>query len=139
MKLYIDKTQFSEGGEEYEGEEGPYATRHPTYITTTFTNATFSPSKMFYETIDVSDSLAAKLQELKQVYLGVVFYSDGDTFGTTYGYFKFTGVSETQEGVERINKKALENGVDDMGYVYKPWEGYFNGLIGFEIFLLKIV
>ena len=132
MILYIDKEQDSQGGEVYEGETGPYASHEPKYITTTFTRASFTSDRMFYETIDVSDSLAREIKKAGKVYLAVIFYADGDTFGTTYGYFQLSGVSATLAGAEKQNKKALS------GKGYKPWEGYFSRLIGAEIFELPL-
>lgn len=140
MILYLDKEQFSEGGEAYDDEsEGPFISRSPTYVTTKFTTASFYSHKMFTEQVEISEKLADKITNLGHVYLGVVFYYDGDTFGTTYGLYEISGVSDTLSGIEKINKKTISDGLNNRWEGYKPWEGYFSGLIGAEIFKLDLV
>jgi hypothetical protein len=134
-KFYISTSERATGGKPYPGEEGPYASCEPTYKETNFIRAYATPPKnmMFYESIDLSESEYLHLSKKKLVYLAVIFYSDGDTFGTTYGLFQIAGIAATPAGAKRLNKKALEEDA------YKPWEGYFSNLMSTEIFLLELV
>lgn len=134
-KFYISLSERATGGKPYPGEEGPYASCEPTHKETDFLRAYATPPQnlMFCESVEVSESEYHYLIKKKQVYLAVVFYSDGDTFGTTYGLFKISGIAATEVTAKRLNKKALEE--DD----YKPWEGYFSNLMSTEVYLLDLV
>lgn len=135
-KLYILSTTTEEGGELCEGEEDvPYASHEPTYRMTTFDTAHGSQpaDRMFYDTLEVSKTLYEELMKCEKVFVSAIFYSDGDTFGTTDGYYEITGVSSTKEDAAAANKAALES--ND----FQSWQGYFARLIGPEIFLVPFV
>jgi hypothetical protein len=132
-KLYILTTTVEEGGELCEGESGgPYSSHEPTHRTTTFDEVyALQPSnRMFYETFELSKSDYNSLLKCEQVYVSAIFYSDGDTFGTTYGYYQITGVSASEKEAIQANNLALT----DPGF--KSWDGYFSSLIGPEVFLV---
>jgi hypothetical protein len=134
-KFYISTSQRVTGGKPYPGEKGPYACCEPIYRETDFHRVYINPppNMMFFETIELSEAEYIHFSKKKKIYLAVVFYSDGDTFGTTYGLFHISGLSSTQKGAERLNKEALERNE------YKPWEGYFSHLMRTEVYLLDLV
>jgi hypothetical protein len=68
------------------------------------------------------------------LYLAVIFYSDGNTFGTTHGYPHFCGVSDTCEGAQKLIDDELSS--DNK---YKPWVGYFSSLGNTRVFSLTLV
>jgi len=133
-KIYISTSQRIMGGKPYPGEEGPYATCEPTYREVSFHKAyTTQPQHMmFFESVQLSEQEYIHLSKKKNVYLAVVFYSDGDTFGTSHGLFQISGISATVAGAKKLNKKALEEDA------YKPWEGYFARLDRADVFLLDL-
>jgi hypothetical protein len=91
-------------------------------------------SKCWVEEIEVGFDPA----KVDEVYLVVVRYRDGGTFGST-GYWKLIGpylTSKEAYGVEdAINKDAY----GDPKKEYMPWRGYFASLtsVGVEIFRLR--
>lgn len=134
--LYVLSTTIEEGGEVDEGEEeSEFASHQPCYRTTTFdaVHANHPEHRMFFDTIEVPNSYYNRLLKCDQVYVAAIFYSDGDTFGETHGYFQLQGVFETSEEAIAANTLALKN------EGYKPWEGYFSSLIGPEVFVVPFI
>lgn len=73
------------------------------------------------------------------VYLVVVRYQDGNTFGTTYGYWNVHLVTTDQK--EAVDRRAdILNGTlpKAPGTNYHPWEGYFTHLEDVEIHAFKL-
>ena len=70
-----------------------------------------------------------------KVFVLVVRYSDGCTFGQSCGYFHIYGVFRTEE--ELLSYKiALENYTEETKWsdYHRPWVGYFSSLEGWEIY-----
>ena len=70
--------------------------------------------------------------KLKEAWLALVRYCDGDTFGTTFGNHVFIGFGKTQAQAEKILKDALER------KGYKQWEGYFSRLESTDVDVYRI-
>jgi hypothetical protein len=64
------------------------------------------------------------------VYVLVVRYSSGNTFGNSFGNFHFVGVFKTEQEV--LDHQKLINSSNYEGY--KPWVGYFERLEHYEIY-----
>lgn len=84
-----------------------------------------------------SDSLLVKEETFNfdKVYCVLVFYRDGDTFGTTHGNLHFDSVHGTQE--EAIKRAEQIEAEKDDGSITDPWKGYFSELESVEIHCFK--
>lgn len=71
------------------------------------------------------------------VYLVVVRYSDGGTFGHTTGYWHVSLVTTDRDEALKMETAIRANTLPKEG-VYKPWEGYFSSLEDVEIHGFKI-
>lgn len=85
-----------------------------------------------YDGIVVEDEEVFKKQF---VYLVVVRYYDGGTFGRTCGYHIFWSIRATE--AEVIADKENIQGPKKDGY--REWDGYFSGLEDVEIHLLPLL
>lgn len=130
VKVYLTYTEDRTGGEA--NEPGPYASRSPEYIEYSPTNL-YSTPKSWHEEIEVDFDPKEFLG--KDLFLVVVRYSDGDTFGTTYGHWRVIGVYTDVETVSEVEKEIQETLKNENKYYYKtnkyvkfaPWIGYFSG------------
>lgn len=77
--------------------------------------------KMFYDTVKIDSELFKN----DGLYVGVVRYSDGDTFSHTKGKYIFGSFAATLDEAQAELDNYLKN---CEGYRYKPWEGYFASL-----------
>jgi len=80
-----------------------------------------------------------------EVFLVVVTYSSGDTFGSSSGKVSIVGCYEEESQADSIASdiRADDNNTDHFGdnkkgkkerfTGYKPWTGYFEGLEGVEV------
>lgn len=126
-KVYIEYTSGSEGGECLSDER--WSNRSDEHITLDVKRVyKTEPEHLFFkDSIEVDP----KVLESQFVYLVVVRYKTGDTFGSSYGNFHFYSVRATKEEAEqdRMDINA-PRGVKDS---YRPWEGYFERLEEVEI------
>lgn len=131
-RLYFTYNETSSGGDAL--EEGRYASRSDQEINIKFLNIYKSQPKdrFFCDSIELSEKEYDLLSKKDFLYLAVIRYSTGDTFGRTNGAWSVVGVSATRIAAEKLCKKALE------GIGYKPWEGYFERYSHFETHLLKV-
>ena len=77
--LYLGYTSTSTGGEAESNEQ--WASHSPRYIKVKFTSLSRESGTFFGHNIVVTDEVYAA----DEVYLIVVRYQDGDTFGTSHG------------------------------------------------------
>jgi len=140
-RLYLGYTSTSSGGEP-ESEE-PYSSRSPTYITVTFTSLSRESGTFFVHDIKVSD----EVYEADEVFLVVVRYQDGNSFGTSHGNWDVFDAVATEDEAIKI-AKSIEDGslvkaveADQKKGIYHRyilWTGYFNSLEGVEIHSFKV-
>lgn len=72
--------------------------------------------------------------DIDKVYLVVVRYTDGDTFGTTRGNWYIESACKTEEEALKIGES-----IEDGSYKgYKPWEGFFSGFESVEVIEMEI-
>jgi hypothetical protein len=93
------------------------------------------PKHLFFkDSIEVED---LSILEKQYVYLVVVRYQTGDTFGTSHGNFKFYSVRGTEDEVIK-DRADIEKprGPNDP---YRAWDGYFERLENVEIELLPLL
>lgn len=94
------------------------------------------PKHLFFkDSIEVDPSVL----DCSEVYLVVVRYQTGDTFGRSYGNFHFYSVRKTEE--EAIKDRLdCESPVKKGDYEnYRPWDGYFERLEHVEIHKMKLL
>lgn len=135
-KVYLKYKSFSTGGGYL--SDGPYAERDPDYASYEFISLSDKDCGIYGEPIDVDFELIPNMK----LYLLVVRYTTGDSFGTSYGNACFEGVYQTLDEVnvvaDLINKdtskyrKYIEN-KKRTEYVRIPWDGYFERLEDIEI------
>lgn len=125
-RLFILYEEDIEGGEAL--DDGEWANHAPTTITVRFLKLHRNQpiDRFFYHSIEIENP---DLLKLNRLYLAVVRYSTGDTFGSTSGAWHIVGASPTKDIAQKMLDEALSP--DNKGR--KPWEGYFEELEGTEI------
>lgn len=79
------------------------------------------------------------VKEGDELYLTIVRYYDGGTFGRTCGYWHVHGVHRTAEEAAKLAKTVRAKGSDQHSYdQYRPWIGYFAGLEDVEIHKFRV-
>ena len=126
-RLYLKYDESRSGGgicESQENESWPY--RNHEYIEVSFTSLHRNPpeGQFFYDSFEVSD----ELYNADQVYMAVVRYTDGDTFGHTCGYWSVEGIFGSRREAERLLTKLEEDAGKPftLGKYTKAWHGYFT-------------
>lgn len=94
---------------------------------------TTEPSSTFFND---SVEVEPEILDLKKVYLVVVRYRDGDTFGSSSGNYKFYSIRATAAEAN-ADQKAIEADRDPKG-PYLEWDGYFCGLESVDIHLMDL-
>lgn len=140
-RLYLGYKTTSSGGKRE--SKAPYSSRSPQYIEVTFTSLSRESGTFFAHDIEVSDEVYAA----EEVFLVVVRYRDGDSFGTSYGNWTVFAAVATEEEALKISK-SIEDGslakaveADQKKGVYNThlqWVGYFSNLEGVEIHSFRV-
>lgn len=133
--VYMTYVEDREGGEVCEGEEDlPYPS-HEDEETTFDPTGLYLNAPAWSETIEVDFDPSSYLGQ--EIYVVVVRYSTGDTFGRRNGAWKVVGAYVNEEQVVKI-EKSIEDGSYNKGHDV-PWEGYFESFEGIErhVFTLR--
>ena len=131
-RLYIEYTESEYGGEAIDPED-----RWTSYTdrvrSVKFIRLHRNPpgNRFFYDSIELRND---KLSDLDKLYLAVIRYSTGNTFGRCNGCWHIVGVAPTYDIAKAMIKEALES--EDS---YKPWEGYFEHYEDDEVHTLEVV
>lgn len=127
-RIYIDYQETRSGGEPLSDEE--WSNRADSNIEIEFLGAYRSPPKhkFFYDSFPVDP----ELHKPGKVYLAVVRYSTGDTFGRTNGAWHLVGLAKNSREAQEMLDAALN------GTGWKPWEGYFERFESTEIHSLEV-
>lgn len=125
-RLYLGYKTSSSGGQQESDE--PYSCRSPEYITVTFTSLSRESGTFFGHNIEVAD----------EVFIVVVRYRDGDSFGSSHGNWTVWAATATEAEAIKIAGSITDGSLvkeeeKAKGRVYFPWTGYFNGLEGVEV------
>lgn len=137
VRLYIEYTEYESGGEAIDPEDR-WSSREDAHKEVEFIRLHREQPKnrFFYDSIEVSNPDLVKLDKL---YLAVVRYFTGDTFGRTYGMWHVVGVAPTYKIAEMMLTEATVPAEQGDYKNYKPWEGYFEGLTDTEIHTMEVV
>jgi hypothetical protein len=134
FELYLTYGETSEGGGICEGDEDrDWPNHEDEYKTVTWEYLYKKYPKKTYqvETVPVDfdpDSIK------KAVYVLVVTYQTGDTFGCSHGNWEVIGIYKQETKANKLLKQ-----IDNDTYPgYKPWKGYFEKLESVEVFTMKI-
>lgn len=134
-RLYLGYKTSSSGGQRESDE--PYSCRSPEYITVTFTSLSRESGTFFGHNIEVTDEVYAA----DEVFIVVVRYRDGDSFGSSHGNWTVWAATATEAEAVKIAEsitdgslvKEAEKAKGNGGWVSFPWTGHFNGLEGVEV------
>lgn len=130
LRLYFTYDESRVGGEPT--SDSPWCSLTDTHVTVKFNYLYKDPPKdrFFYDSIVINEP---SLLEHSSLYLCVIRYSTGSSFGTKYGYWCVVGVAKSVTEAQNLLDGALINGVFKYGYMCKPWEGYFERFEDTEI------
>ena len=127
-EIYLGYSESRSGGGIRPGEEDmAYAQREDSYIDFTPDGLYIKPAGS-QETIDVDFNPTEYVNE--NVYMVLVRYRDGDTFGCTHGNWYIEGVYLDAKKAQRISRQISTNKYKGE---YLPWEGYFSSLESVEV------
>jgi hypothetical protein len=140
--LYLHTTESSTGGEPENDEKWCH---HSDILKAVSFNSVSRSNNSFWgcaQSFDVTEEVF----KADQVFLVIVRYYDGGTFGRTCGNYNVQGSFLTekealdfaesiengtyQKEAEKARKKSKSN---FFGGPYMPWVGYFSGLEGVEV------
>ena len=132
-RLYIIYKQAEQSGRAID-PSNRWSSREDGYrqLTVKSIHKTEPANCFFFDSIEVDEAVLNS----KTVFLVIVRYSDGDTFGTTHGYHYFYSVRTTGEEVE---EDKLEISKPSKPGVYRPWDGYFSSLEDIEVEFLPLM
>ena len=131
-KIYIEYSSSSDGGDPLTSERWSRRTDRRTTLDVKRLYKS-EPTHLFFK--DVLE-VEASVLECKVVFLVVVRYKDGDSFGDCYGNFHFYSIRATKKEAE-ADKAIIESprGENDD---YRPWDGYFERLEEVEIYEMPL-
>ena len=140
-ELYINVKETSTGGEPESNES--YC-QHSDIIKNVKFISVFKtiPDDCFWtpNSFEVSE----EVYNSEKIYLVIVRYSDGGSFGSTRGnwdIFKaFTDVEDALKMSQSINRKTLKKDYPEYSKtLYFPWEGYFCSLEDVEVHCFNVL
>lgn len=94
------------------------------------------PPMFFYDSFELSNPDLLKLDKL---YMAVVRYLTGNTFGSTVGMWHVVGFAPTYDIAQLMLNGAVVPSKPGDYRNYKPWEGYFERLLDVEVHTLELV
>lgn len=127
--LSLDYNENRTGGERESDEQ--WSSRRPTYITVEFHSLSRGSSRLSNGNIEVTQ----EQYDARELFVVIVRYRDGDTFGTSHGHWTVAGVALTADEARKIEAEAHGPKPDSH---YREWDGYFNGLESVEIHCFTI-
>lgn len=132
--LYVNYVETYSGGEICEGQENDdWPDHEDAYVDFRVTHIGVVPVTPYHETFEFAFEPPAPAH----LFVVVVRYYDGDTFGQTCGYGSVEGVFLTEtEAALRVT--ALKQGSMSVKG-YNPWDGYFAGLTDVEAYAVPFL
>lgn len=134
-KIYLGYSEHAFGGGVCEGQKGDsYPDREDTHIDFT-PDGLWSTKGESQETIGVGFDPSNHVD--KEVYMVLVRYSDGDTFGQTIGNWYIEGVYLDDKVARRISRQ-IDSDKYGKSDACLPWQGYFARLESVQVWGTKI-
>ena len=141
--LWVLWSEVETGGEVCEGEEDKkWASHEPSYIDANFKGVYVGevpPGGFRWSEKSESFTIpktAFEAEVRTQVYAVIARYSDGNTFGSSYGNVYVGGVYGSYERAAEKIKELEACSKDDYTV---PWNGYFNSLESLGVETLQIL
>lgn len=135
--LYLSYNETRSGGEVCTGDENKaWPCYEDTFIEWTPINIYKNMEdcrKEGHYTEKVSVPFEAIINQ--QIWLVVVRYTDGDTFGFIRGMWHIVGVYADEESATKEANSILDGSYSNE---YKPWEGYFASFEGVNIYPMQV-
>jgi len=140
--LYINTTESSYGGEPESNEEWCH---HSDVVRSVTFNGVYRNKSDSFWSAGQSFEVSEEVFKSERVFLVIVRYRDGGTFGSTTGNWHiqqaFTNPKEAKNLAASILDGSYEKKMDkkhgQYGH-YMPWVGYFSSLESVEIHSFKI-
>lgn len=127
FRLYIDYSEYITGGEAI--GDGPFCDHEDeyreVYLNGVYRSMDSPKAPFFYDSKEVAEETFKK----DTVYLVVVRYTTGNTFGTIHGAWHIEGIYP-DAAQAAIACRKIEDGTYQG---YKPWDGYFERLENVDI------
>jgi hypothetical protein len=127
VKVYISYQERRSGGEPLSNKR--WSSRKDTIIDFQLKEASLQEPSSWYK-----ESFEIECQKLpKTIYVVLVRYKDGDTFGNSYGHGYIEGVYLSEDRAQKVVEAIREDtyvgeGATKKSRGYIPWNGYFNRL-----------
>jgi len=134
--LFVDYYEMFSGGEICSGDEdASWPNYEPSHTEFKITSDAFivCPNKIYTALVHCSFDPEEHIG--KNIYVVVVRYQTGDSFGTSHGRWEMEGGYLTKEEAAKVKESINDNTYEG----YKSWKGYFEALEDVEIHELKIV
>lgn len=136
-RLFIEYNSYEEGGDAIDPDDRwSCRTDHVIEVDFIRLHRQQPAHRFFYDSIEVPNE---KMMEMDKLFLAVVRYSTGDTFGHTTGAWSVVGVAPTYQIASLMLEEALKPAKEGDYKNYKPWEGYFESFERTEIHELSVV
>ena len=138
--LYIKYKETTYGGEVCKGQENDpwpnYETAYHEYHYEYATKNKPTDNQLYgnYTTLEVAPEVLLE----DKVYLAIVVYGDGNTFGSSSGHHEIIGGFSTRKEAEELLSHVTKHGYDNRDGGFYPWNGYFNSLEGKIVIKLDI-
>lgn len=135
-RVYIEYKSWSNGGDVLDPSDR-WSNRSKRVTEVKFIKLYREPpiARFFYDSV-LSDPRMLKMDKL---FLAVVRYSTGDTFGHSSGEWYIVGVAPTRKIAKLMLAEETKAAVNGDYANYKRWQGYFESLEGTEIHELDLV
>lgn len=132
VRVYIEYRENRSGGAAHDPDD-EWTSYDDIDIEVKFIRLYREPPKnrFFYDSIKLPDERMLKMNKL---FLAVVRYGKGDTFGHTNGAWYIVGIAPTWEIAQAMLDEETAPGAKN-----KPWQGYFESLESTEIHPLDLV
>ncbi len=131
FELYIKTTESSYGGEPESDDQ--WCHHSDVVRTVSFDSVSRNRGSGFWgcgESFEVSKEVFNS----DRVYLVIVRYSDGGTFGRTVGNWHVQDAFVDEESALKLASSILDRTYEkENPQAYKPWIGYFSGLEDVEV------
>lgn len=133
FKVYLLYEESTHGGEVCEGDENSNWPSYEDEYNEFYPKGLRLKPPEWSETIEVDFDPSG----LDHLYVVVVRYSSGSTFGSTYGHWYIEGAYKAYDKAKKI-EMAISKGTGKYDRAYMPWEGYFESLEGVTVERLDV-
>lgn len=151
LELHVDYDSETETISDTLGEDGPWSGYREEDIYLTVNSLRRDTNDAFCESIKVTEDMF----NADELFLVVVRYSDGSTFGQTSGLYEFVAAFDNEKDCKELReeikldarkssygfrpKTKNINYSSSRGLLYTPWKGYFARLSSVEILSLPVL